>query len=254
MNIADELFDIWSAKPANKSLVKANKSEKSKRFSRALKSEDKTEKSKPVEKSEEYYSLLAQFLDAEKPLKSKKKSFDVCSPSAFVAAQAPNDKNFMAAIKSIQKNAEKIGISKESGTFCKDGTLYIHDSHRIVKSKYDFIGAEENPKGFDAERFFETFKSSNKISSPSFEELSEMVKKTRREAGKRKPTRVLYQFKNGLTVNADYLLDAMAITGTSEFYCSDNKSPLIFKSEDDFYEVVVCPVNPAEKFQGCRIA
>lgn len=236
MNIADELFEIWSAKPAKKSSEKIEV-EKSKRKSEGSKTEVESAEAKT-----EIGSLLDLLMDVQEPHGEKP------NPSKKIGG------NFMAAIRNIQKSAEKLGISKEAGTFCKDGTLYIHDSHRIVKSKYDFIGAGENPKGFDAERFFETFKSSKKISSPSFEELAEMVKKTRREAGKRKPTRVLYQFKNGLTVNADYLLDAMAITGSSEFYCSDNKSPLIFKSEDDFYEVVVRPVNPSEKFQGCRIA
>lgn len=247
MNVADELFKIWSAKPAHKSSAKTDV-KKSERKTRGSRSETKPVKPKSGEEPKKHLTLLEQFLDSEKSLKINSSS------SVSAKAEEPNSPNFMKAIRSIQKNAEKLGIPKESGTFCKNGTLYILDGHRVVKSKYDFLGVKDNPDGMEVERFFESSQFSKKINSPSFNELSKLVKETRKNAGKRKPTRVLYQFDNGLTVNADYLLDAMAITGNTEFGYSDNGNPLCSRSEDGLYEVVVCPVNSVEKFRGCKIA
>lgn len=165
-------------------------------------------------------------------------------------------KDFMQAIKSIQKSAVKYGIDEACATFTEGDFLYIHDNFRVVKSKHKFMKAGENVGGFDVNKFFSTVYKSNtkKLTAPAISELSEMVKKTRKDAGKRKPTRVLYQFKNGLTINADYLLEAMEITGSNKFTYSDLMHPLLFKSDDKNYEVIVCPVHSAEKFQGCRIA
>ena len=236
MGTADELFDLWLSKPAKKSTAKTEV-KKSKRVFTAQKSEPKSAETKTG-----IGSLLDLLTDIQEPKQVAK------HPSK------KSEGDFMDAIRNIQKNAEKLGFSKEKGTFCKNKTLYILDSHRIVKSKYDFIGASENPEAHDVEGFFEEIETVKKTNAPSFSELTEMVKKARKDAGKRKPARVLYQFEDGLTVNADYLLDAMAITRNSEFGYSDKKSPLIFKSEDGLYEVAVLPVNPAEKFQGCKVA
>ena len=165
-------------------------------------------------------------------------------------------KTFMKTIEGIQKSAEKHGFDRSCATFSEGKFLYILDGHRILKSKQKFITAGKNVGGFDVDNIFGDTHNriTEKIASPTYAELSEMVKKTRKDAGKRKPTRVLYQFKNGLTVDADYLLDALNITENTEFSFTDRTHPLVFESKDKNYEMLVCPVHSAEKFQGCRIA
>ena len=217
MSVVDELLKMWDAKPTEKS----------------------TEKS--VQKSTRNSARKAE---RKSTAKSKAQEKNVLS------------KTFMKTIEGIQKSAEKHGIDKACATFFEGKFLYVLDGHRILKSKQKFIKAGKNVGGFDVDNIFGDVHNriTEKITSPTYAELSEMVNKTRKDAGKRKPTRVLYQFKNGLTVDADYLLDALSITDNTEFSFTDKTHPMIFESKDKNYEVLVCPVNSAEKFHGCKVA
>lgn len=173
------------------------------------------------------------------------------------------ERSFITAVKNIQKSAKSNGYAEEKSMYLQDGKLILLDGHRILRSKYDFWGAkkadsEEN--FFDADKFFQQVHSlhSEKMEAPEISELKRLILKAREDfceglseleikRAKRNGDlkRILYRFENGLTVNAQYLLDAINLTGVTEFYSSGLNDPMLFESQDGIYEHALLPVyNP----------
>ncbi len=235
MKTAEDLFKMWYEKPTK---ISAGKSAE-----------------KPAKKA------VKKTAKAEKPIKK----------SVEISKDAFNGRDFSQAVKNIQKSAERNGLSREFSTFMKGKHLFILDNYRILKCKYPFITAPKNPKGLDVDRFFTDAHNritGEKFNAPTIPELKKMIAEAkedycrglseaeiRRLKRKGKLSRVLYQFDNGLTVNADYLIDALALTRKTEFSFTGLKYPLIFQSDDGNYEMALCPVNSQEKFKGaCKVA
>ena len=249
----EELFRMWSAKPTKKSVVKATE--------------------KTVKKSKEVSVKKAEpKKSAEKPKKQTVKKQEKKSEQKIPAKV--EGQNFMSAVKHIQKSAEKRGLAENAGTFSKGNFLYLTDNCRILKSRFKFITAGENPKAFDVDNFFAQVhnrKGEKTANCPTIPELKKLIENAKAEyckgmtdkeiaKAKRKGElkRVLYRFEDGLTVNADFLMDAIHLTGSTEFkyIAKDKKSPLIFKSSDGNYEMALLPVYSTDKkFKGnCKVA
>lgn len=237
MSRADELFKMWVEKPTRKSDGFSERKSKEK-----PKKETKTEAEKSVKNSKKQTTKKPE-------KKSEEKS-----------AYNNSDRNFMKAVESIQKNAKKTGVSEEKSTFMQDGKLIILDGHRILRAKYPFITAKEVENPLETKKFFEAAYQNcdRKMQCPTIPELKALIKGAKEEACKGldqfeikrakrhgKLKRVLYRFENGLTVNADYLLDAINLTGKSEFRCnSENVNvPILFESDDGIYEHILLPVH-----------
>lgn len=198
--------------------------------------------------------LYAMFLETFQKNKPSKKSAE---KKPVKTVEKMPERSFMTAVKNIQKSAKSNGYAEEESTYLQNDKLIIMDGHRILRAKYPFITAKKTEGTFDADKFFQQVHSlhTEKMKAPEISELKRLILKAREdfceglselEIRRMKRhgyfKRILYRFENGLTVNAQYLLDAINLTGTTEFYSSGLKDPMLFESEDGIYEHALLPV------------
>ena len=131
------------------------------------------------------------------------------------ANRAAGTTNIAKAFKAVIKTAKKVNNADLQGAFKHGEYTYVCDSHRAMRTTADI--ALPTAKGINMEvlykKMLDAITSREELELPDRAELMTEVKTCRKAVGR--SGIVHYTFKDGLTVNAEYLLDAMEATGTS---------------------------------------
>lgn len=161
--------------------------------------------------------------------------------------------------KRIRKSAEKSAQGLLKYDFeDADGYLTILDGYRILRTREKI--EERNPlpadeKHYDVSKFWKEVENNTYLlETPSVAELKEGIKNAKAEwkaKGHKSKCTVAYQFKKGLVINAEFLLDAIEAVGNTEAYISKPKEEVYryvkpFRFATDNYETqcIVLPINP----------
>jgi hypothetical protein len=82
--------------------------------------------------------------------------------------------------------------------------------------------------------------------------LKDLKEGIKAKKGGKRSVKVVYTTPEGVTLNADYLVNAMTATGSNNYRYSTKKAPIFMKSETTTY--MLCPVNcKAEMTEGLSI-
>ena len=143
------------------------------------------------------------------------------------------------AIEKIEKSAAKNNYHFNNGTF--ENTAYATDTFQLIKTTA--ATTESRIEKSDAEkldRILESTKDFNNKGNLNItaKELKAGIKEAK--AGRRN-AKVVFTTADGITLNANYLLNALTATGTSEYRFNTKKNPVIFENDTTTY--LICPIN-----------
>lgn len=129
------------------------------------------------------------------------------------ANKAAGTTNVAKAFKSVIKSAKKVNNSDLQGAFRDGEYICVCDSHRAMRTKADISLPMAKGIKLDTiyKKMWERITSREEIHLPDRAELLTEVKTCRKRVGSKGA--VNYTFEDGLTVNAEFLLDAMEATG-----------------------------------------
>lgn len=198
------------------------------------------EKLKPKPKAEKPKAAKPK---AEKPKQNTKTQVLAADP-----ANLPDCKKVMKTIESIKKFRDK-SKTVHLEIWEENGKRYCTDSYRIIRTELNGVKAEtDNVPYSGMDRLFRDNERTEKLTVPDIKELKALVKETKERSGAKRNALALYVFDNGLAVNVKYLIDGVIATGTNDFwYGGNNKSPILFESEDGKTEYLCCPVRKRNK-------
>jgi hypothetical protein len=154
--------------------------------------------------------------------------------------------NVERAFKVIIKAAEKGYNLSLKGAFKRGDYTYASDGHRLIRTKRPVSLPEAN--GVAADEFWE--KAEKEIARYEEVELPDLAQFTLDVKTMQKQTlrghRVIYCFENGLTLDADYLMEAMKATKAEKLVRDEGatKKPVFFYGED--VDVLLLPVHTGE--------
>jgi len=156
-------------------------------------------------------------------------------PEAKKAAKSDTQKAYDQIVKNAAK--EKFTAYK-SGSY--EGITYATEGHQLMKTT-EAIEAPEL-EAYEAD-FFKRFNYDIKTTNAAYlnmsaKEIREGIKAAK--AGKRN-AKVVYSTGYGVTINANYLLNAVIATGANEYKFTDHKSPVVFANDNTFY--MILPIN-----------
>lgn len=138
--------------------------------------------------------------------------------------------------------------------FCgsNDGMTYALDGVQLMRTTEKIEGAEPL-----RDEKAETIKNILKGEEGKLEGLINITLKDLKEGikalkGGKRSVNVVYTTPEGVTLNADYLVNAMTATGSNDYRYSTKKAPIFMKSETTTY--MLCPVNcKVEMTEGLSI-
>lgn len=159
------------------------------------------------------------------------------------AKKAARKSDIQKAYEYIEKSAAKVvkngGYEMPAGVH--EGIAYITDGFQIIITSENVTNNEVEP--VRAKWYNEMRKSTENYNNRgsltiSAKELKEGIKELK--AGRRN-AKVVYTTPEGITLNADYLYNAMIATGSNEFRYQGKKNPFIMENDKTFY--LLLPVN-----------
>ena len=166
------------------------------------------------------------------------------------ARKSDAQKSFDAIVKNASK--EKFAAFK-CGSF--EGITYATEGHQLMKTTdtieapaLEAFEADQYKKLFAANDFSKMEKAAFTLTAKEIREAIKTAKNGRRNA------KVVYTTGHGVTLNANYLLNAVVATGATEYKYTDHKSPVVFENDKTFY--MVLPINTRnmpELEEGCHV-
>ena len=159
------------------------------------------------------------------------------------------NKDIARVISSIRRNKNRYGA--DPILFMTNGKTQITDGARLLRTEEAGFYPETDRELYKTASWFEPIMYDGEIiETPTYKELREKRDeeklKYRMKTGKRScDKRVVYRFKNGYTLNIDYLMDGIKATGSTKFVYSGNRKPCLFKSENQKTDYLLCPINNA---------
>lgn len=196
-------------------------------------------------------------------------------PAVIVTMKAPEPVEVKEAIKAAIKPEAKKAKARKSGAekafqyiekaakrskgcnyieFCgsNDGIIYALDGVQLMRTTEKIEGVEPL-----RDEKTETIKNILKGEEGELEGLINITLKDLKEGikakkGGKRSVKVVYTTPEGVTLNADYLVNAMTATGSNNYRYSTKKAPIFMKSETTTY--MLCPVNcKVEMTEGLSI-
>lgn len=156
-----------------------------------------------------------------------------------VKEKATRKTDIEKAIETINKSAAKHkSMALKAGTF--DGVTYTTDTFQLLATTECLTGEPLNE--YDANTYKNILKTTENLKSAGSIELSTTELKNgikELKAGKRN-TKIAYTTPDGITVNAEYLLNALIATGSNIYMLSDKKA-MVFKNDATTY--LLLPIN-----------
>lgn len=173
-----------------------------------------------------------------------------------------DDPKELKAVKDVIKSIQKTANSEHNNYFTLQkvrenaGEKFCTDSYRIIVTLLKGIEKEADDEGFRYKGCFPEFYE-GEMESPTVPELKALWKtekeKYKAEHGKGTNRPPMYVFENGLAINIKYLIDGITATGSTKFQYLNNKSPILFESENGKTKYLVCPINNPDKKAGCHM-
>lgn len=161
--------------------------------------------------------------------------------------------------KKIRKSAEKSANKLLKYDFVDgDGYLAILDGYRILRTMEKIEERNplpENETPFEVQKIWAGVEDNTYLlKTPSADELKQGIKNAKAEwkaKGHKGKCKVAYQFKKGLVINAEFLLDAIEAVGNTEAYIStpiENVQryikPYRFATDNYDTQCIVLAINP----------
>lgn len=165
----------------------------------------------------------------------------VNEPDKGSKADAPKKSktNVKKAFEYVAKRAAK-NIQGTSGK-C-DGVSYACDTHQMIKTTEEMdVDALDKADAAKSEKMLADYikqcEKSGKldVTAKEVREGMKLIKNGKRGA------KVMYTLDEGITLNADYLLNALTATAATEYLYIDAKHPVVFRNETTTY--MLCPIN-----------
>lgn len=201
-----------------------------------MKNEKMLEIMKELEKNPNNYGLIMQTIAALQE--------DIRTEVNKKAGKGSIEK----AMKAILKNSEKLNRSNAlKYAFYKNNFYYVCDSCRIFaySGKIELPELPEDVQPMDYEKIFQSPADCEKITIPELSELKTELK-ILKAAKKGKNVKYYYKHSSGLTLNLQFLIDAMECGEKLTFYRTKNNAPMFFYNESGTVKGCILPVRCKE--------